>query len=164
MLFQVFDEITKLLGEIELFQVTTLEKFKYDIAENEYYYGPYVYRKLLYKNSRFKWWEWDASPFDCSGHHTIKCDCEANTYYITKNIRDLNHTDNLSKFLIDSKKNIWTTITGFLSYNHENFDINIKNIVYCVFLIKKKYKLPKFITYTILKEYCKKLLYSLFPF
>jgi len=69
--------------------------------------------------------------------------------------KDLNFEQDFYKYIINHEKNIYTTITGLISLH--KFDVHIKSNILCgdirvIFLLKKKYKLPRFIMYLILLE------------
>ena len=98
-------------------------------------------------------------------------------YYSTNRISEINEFPNYYKFIANRKGEIFATPTGEMvkyyyletgEFKHDHFSSFIKTIniidfidknlfskcIKAVFLLKKKYKLPRFITYKIILNLC----------
>ena len=156
---------------------------KVNLEESEFLVGPFVYSKFITSkkteaereklNLRFR----KIFCF-CDFKNHI---CKFTNYYIVKNINDVNLFPDYDKFIMNSKGEIYTTLTGFYYLNyyylHTNYDfnndmellqqnyinsrmiqrtsdtMNLIKFVY-LFIIGKERKLPRFIIYLIIMEFC----------
>ena len=150
---RIYNRLTKVMGITKLIWLLTVKPSKRIKYIKKYIYGSYVYYKL-----------------------TGNCDKDYNFYKFTDNAASINKFEDYNKFIMDSTGNIYTTLTGMIflkfyyledgdtksSYDEsiDLYNIKLKNDdlfrgdIKIAFLIKKKYKLPKFITYLIILKIC----------
>lgn len=185
---RIYNELTKVMGVIELIFLWQV-KPSHRNENSTYIYGPYIYCKLTrLKYSNFIKCNCDLET-DKNGNVLKKKEkhfCKNYFYKETNNASDVNAMQDFNKFIMDKSGNIYTTATGlvFLKYYYlgrrdeiheelytkhldlilhtvhlKNNDLFCKN-VRTIFLLKKKHKLPRFITYMVILHLCKLFLSS----
>ena len=161
---RIYNELTRIMGIIKLILIGCVDPLDFS---TEYAYGPYIYSKFL---AEFLAESYDDEPLI----DTVE------NYKELKKITDINELPDFCKFIMNKSGEVFTTPVGLIAHKYfylENtkyetdnplcqWGYSMDNVVYSensdlfgkriklIFLIKKKYNLPRPITYLIILSLC----------